>query len=71
MSKKLNPPSAGASRVRGFTIIEVCLIVAIIGMMMMIIVGYFLAGRQSVTSPAYAPSPATPAPAPAATPQLR
>jgi competence protein ComGC len=59
-------------RARGFTLLEVGLIVAIIGMMMLIIVGYLMAPKQKKGAH---PKPGTPktlqdaaTPAPATTP---
>ncbi|HEY3900795.1 MAG TPA: hypothetical protein VGM54_19450 [Chthoniobacter sp.] len=54
-------------RWRAFTLLEVALIVAIIGMMLMMIVGYLLAPKQSGPLPPVAattpiPPAATPAP---------
>ncbi|MEP6671029.1 MAG: hypothetical protein ABJF10_17850 [Chthoniobacter sp.] len=65
-------------RTRAFTILEVALIVAIIGMMLMMIVGYLLAPKQGGPLPPVkaqtqfmeTPSPSTPDPRAAATPAL-
>jgi hypothetical protein len=57
------------NRARAFTLLEVALIVAIIGMMLMIIVGYLLAPKQSGPLPPVPestpiPSSVPPSPAP-------
>lgn len=50
-------PFSHHRRARGFTLLEVALIVAIIGMMMLIIVGYLMAPKQKKSSH---PKPGTP-----------
>ena len=57
---------------RAFTLLEVALIVAIIGMMLLIIVGYLLAPKQTgplppVAAPTLIPPLSTPPPTPAPT----
>ena len=66
---------------RAFTLLEVALIVAIIGMMLMMIVGYLLAPKQKgalppvaeptpIPSASASPAPSTPAATPAQTIEL-
>lgn len=61
---------------RGFTLLEIALIVAIIGMMMMIIVGYLLAPKQKkgthpkIGTPKTLQDSPTPTPIPDATPAV-
>jgi len=71
-------PTRGDTRspLRAFTLLEVALIVAIIGMMILIIVGYLMAPKEKgplppVAAPTPIPpstAPATPSPKAAATP---
>ena len=61
-------------RARGFTLLEVALIVAIIGMMMLVIIGYLMAPKQKkgahpkIGTPKLLQDSGTPAPVPGATP---
>ncbi|MEI9894454.1 MAG: hypothetical protein WDN28_11365 [Chthoniobacter sp.] len=63
-------------RTRAFTILEVALVVAIIGMMLMMIIGYLLAPKEKGPLPPVAarpplfssPAPSTPIPPAAVTP---
>jgi hypothetical protein len=68
------------SQHRGFTLIEVALIVAIIGMMLLIIVGYFMAPKNQgplppvaaftpIPSSAFTSTPIPATPIPKATPK--
>ncbi len=72
-------PARPCSQHRGFTLLEVALIVAIIGMMLLIIVGYFLAPKVKgplppvaaftpIPSSAFTSTPIPATPVPRATP---
>ena len=63
----MDRPVFSQRRARGFTLLEVALIVAIIGMMMLMIVGYLMAPKASgplppVEAPKLIPSEGTPVP---------
>jgi hypothetical protein len=60
-------PASLLQRVRGFTLLEVALIVAIIGMMMFMIIGYLLAPKPKESQPSIE-APALAKPAASATP---
>ena len=73
------PRPSPAPRARGFTLLEVALIVAIIGMMLLMVIGYLRAPRREGSLPPVAPptpiartpafiDPQSATPAPAATP---
>ena len=73
-------PARTCSQRRGFTLLEVALIVAIIGMMLLIIVGYFMAPKNRgplppvaaftpIPSSAFTSTPIPATPVPKATPK--
>lgn len=73
-------PARTRSQHRGFTLLEVALIVAIIGMMLLIIVGYFMAPKNQgplppvaastpIPSSAFTSTPIPATPVPKATPK--
>jgi len=69
MSSSSPRPSAARRQPRGFSFLEVLLVLGIVGLMVLCLIGFVLSRHaEPLTSPAATPAPAKAIPVPAATP---